>query len=58
MKAEDEIAEESRQHEKLEKASDEANENPQRFSDGFGIARSGIGDLSINPKHLEDFGLV
>jgi len=24
--------------------------------DGCGIVNSGIGDLSCNPKHLEDFG--
>lgn len=28
----------------------------RRFADGCGIVRSGVGDLSSNPKHLEGFG--
>lgn len=27
-----------------------------RFEDGFGIVKSGVGDLSSNPKHMEGFG--
>jgi hypothetical protein len=30
----------------------------RRFMDGCGIVNSGIGDLSSNPKHMEDFGRV
>jgi intracellular sulfur oxidation DsrE/DsrF family protein len=29
-----------------------------RFEDGFGIVKSGVGDLSSNPKHMEGFGRV
>lgn len=29
---------------------------PARFMDGCGIVKSGVGDLSSNPKHLEGFG--
>jgi hypothetical protein len=29
-----------------------------RFADGCGIVNSGVGDLSSNPKHMEDFGRI
>ncbi|WP_042726106.1 hypothetical protein [Chthoniobacter flavus] len=29
-----------------------------RFVDGCGIVNSGVGDLSSNPKHMEDFGRI
>lgn len=29
---------------------------PSRFSDGCGIVRTGVGDLSCNPDHLRSFG--
>lgn len=32
--------------------------SPPRFMDGCGIVNSGVGDLSSNPKHMEEFGRV